>query len=484
MSLGPINRLKAKLPPRLLKVYQTISLGGKRVTAGYGLSLLMLATLSVVSYLNAVRLNASAERIRHLQTALTALNQVTTLLADADYSRRGYYLYRDQAELEVYQSAVAGLEPALNELDQALAAFPAQAQHLAQLKQLTGVHLQLTQQTVEQFQQTTALPSAQNPLIVQVRQNQRQIQQLVQPLRTELDTELQTLSDLSDTGLRKGLRTRIMIEAVGTLFTFLISLLVYLLLCRQKVRRLRAETRGRVLEKANELSDIKLQFFSMVSHEFRTPLSVILGSAQLLESMSPQAEPAQLKSMRRIQSSAQRMTRLLSDVLTIARADAGKLEFQPSSVELQSFCLNLIEDFQAFTEQQQQIQFRQQINRPEFAAYAQLDERLIYSILGNLLSNALKYSPSDCPVEFRLICDQAIIFQIRDQGIGISAADQKQLYEPFSRGQNVATITGTGLGLALVKRCVELHQGEVVLESLEGVGTTVTVTIPQPLHTG
>lgn len=480
MSLGLINRLKAKLPPRLLKVYQTISLGGKRVTAGYGLSLLMLATLSVVSYLNAVRLNASAERIRHLQTALTTLNQVTTLLAEADYSRRGYYLYRDQTELEGYQSAVAGLEPALNELDQALAAFPAQAQHLVQLKQLTGVHLHLTQQSVEQFQQTTVLPSAQNSLIAQVRQNQRQIQQLVQPLRTELETELQTLSDLSDTGLRKGLKTRIRIEAIGTLFTFLISLLVYLLLCRQKVGRLRAETRGRVLAKANELSDIKLQFFSMVSHEFRTPLSVILGSAQLLESMSPQAGPAQLKSLHRIQSSAQRMTRLLSDVLTIARADAGKLEFQPSSVELQSFCLNLIEDFQTFAEQQQ-IQFRQQINRPEFATYAQLDERLIYSILGNLLSNALKYSPPGCPVEFRLICDQAITFQIRDQGIGISEADQKQLYEPFSRGQNVATITGTGLGLALVKRCVELHRGEVVLESLEGVGTTVTVTIPQPL---
>ena len=108
-----------------------------------------------------------------------------------------------------------------------------------------------------------------------------------------------------------------------------------------------------------------------------------------------------------------------------------------------------------------------------------MDEKLLRQILENLLTNALKYSPSGSPIEFTLSYSTAqAVFQIRDQGIGIPEEDRQRLFEAFHRATNVGTIAGTGLGLAIVKKCVDLHKGQIVLESEVGVGTTFTITLP------
>jgi signal transduction histidine kinase len=108
-----------------------------------------------------------------------------------------------------------------------------------------------------------------------------------------------------------------------------------------------------------------------------------------------------------------------------------------------------------------------------------LDEKLLRQILSNLLSNALKYSPDGGKIQFDLIFDQnTVTFRIQDEGIGIPAKDQPQLFDTFYRTSNVGTISGTGLGLAIVKRCVDIHKGEIFVESEEGVGTTFTVNLP------
>ncbi|WP_235526275.1 sensor histidine kinase [Nostoc piscinale] len=111
---------------------------------------------------------------------------------------------------------------------------------------------------------------------------------------------------------------------------------------------------------------------------------------------------------------------------------------------------------------------------------ANIDERLLYSILSNLLLNALKYSNNETAIYLILKSEAALItFQVIDQGIGIPLAEQHKIYEPFYRCQNVENIAGTGLGLAVVKKCVELHQGEIIVESKVGTGTTFTIMIPQ-----
>ncbi|MGA9379636.1 MAG: PAS domain S-box protein [Phormidium sp.] len=231
------------------------------------------------------------------------------------------------------------------------------------------------------------------------------------------------------------------------------------------------------LEREKELSALKVRFFSMASHEFRTPLSTILAAAQLLENSSSQSNQNEkiTRNLNRIQSSVKTMIQLLDDILTINRAETGKLEFKPQFLNLENFCLNLIEEIRLSQGANYQIKF----GSVGECSRAYLDEKLLKSIVSNLLSNAIKYSSQGSNIYFSLECDRHnAILRIRDRGIGISEADQKQLFEPFHRGKNVRNIPGTGLGLVVVKKCVELHGGSITLKSEVGVGTTFTVSLP------
>jgi PAS domain S-box-containing protein len=229
------------------------------------------------------------------------------------------------------------------------------------------------------------------------------------------------------------------------------------------------------LEKEKELSALKTRFFAMASHEFRTPLSTILAAAQLLENCIEEELETEkkLRNLDRIQSSVKNMIQLLDDILTINRAETGKLEFNPKLLDLGIFCLNFVEEMRLSASNQHSISFLYQGDC--FDAY--LDEKLLRSILANLLSNAIKYSPQGGQINFTLNCQQGIAsISIQDQGIGISQEDLKLLFEPFYRGKNVRNIPGTGLGLVVVKKCVELHGGRITANSEIGVGTTFTVT--------
>lgn len=233
------------------------------------------------------------------------------------------------------------------------------------------------------------------------------------------------------------------------------------------------------LEREKELHTLKTRFFSMASHEFRTPLSTALAAAQLLEQSSPlhQAEDPVKRSrnLRRIQDSIKQMVHLLDDILTINRAEAGKLEFDPQPLDLPQFCRQLLEEIQFSTGHQYSLKFI----CSQDSVWVSLDEKLLRSILSNLLSNAIKYSPIGSDVQLRLKVEpQAIIFEISDHGIGISPEDQQKLFEPFQRGQNVGHIPGTGLGLVVTKKCVELQGGTLKVESQLNIGTTLTVVLP------
>jgi PAS domain S-box-containing protein len=240
--------------------------------------------------------------------------------------------------------------------------------------------------------------------------------------------------------------------------------------------RKRAEEVQRNLEKELELNELKIRFFSMVSHEFRTPLSTILISAQLLENSNKEwSEEKKLKNLHRIQSSAKTMTQLLTDILTLTRAEAGKLEFRPQPLDLEEFCFSLLEEIKFSTRAEKDILFVSQCSQ----RIAWMDERMLRSIVTNLVDNAIKYSPDDSKIYFTLSDKSGqAIFQIQDQGIGISQEEEEQLYQAFQRGENVGDVTGTGLGLAVVKKCVELHGGSIKLESQVGVGSSFTVRIP------
>ncbi|HIK10554.1 MAG TPA: response regulator [Oscillatoriaceae cyanobacterium M33_DOE_052] len=243
------------------------------------------------------------------------------------------------------------------------------------------------------------------------------------------------------------------------------------------IKRNQAEATMRVsLKKEQELTELKSRFMTMAAHDFRTPLTTIQTSTELLQNYGHKW-PEEKKHLHynRIKNAITMMTKLLDDVLFVGKEEAGKLEFNPQPLDLQSFCGEIIEEIQQSDRDSHPILF-------EFSGDCQtatMDEQLLRQILTNLLSNAMKYSPPGSPVRFQLQCqDQQARFQIQDSGIGISAEDQQRLFEPFYRAKNVGNISGTGLGLAIVKKCTEVHHGTLIVHSEIGTGTTFTVVLP------
>ncbi len=243
------------------------------------------------------------------------------------------------------------------------------------------------------------------------------------------------------------------------------------------LRRRIAEAAIRVaLKKEKELSELRSRFWSMVAHEFRTPMTAILSSAQLLEHHGQNlSEMKRREYLYLIQESVKSMDYLLNNVLAVGKADGGNLEFNPSPVDLEQFCRELVEEMQFSADPKHEIIFLSQDPCTE----ASLDQKLLWHILSNLLSNALKYSPEGGKVYLELSCPNGkAILQVKDTGIGIPSTAQERLFEPFMRAENVGNIPGTGLGLTMVKKCLDLHGGQITVESVVGVGTTFTITLP------
>lgn len=233
------------------------------------------------------------------------------------------------------------------------------------------------------------------------------------------------------------------------------------------------------LKEERELSELKSRFVSMVSHELRTPLTVLRTSLELLERYGHVApEEKREKYFQRSRAAITTMNQLIEDVLVSAKAEAGRLEFRPSWIDLKSFCRDVVEEMRMSIGASHRIV----LNCYGSCELVYLDPKLLRSILSNLISNAVKYSLADGVVEFDLSCfDQVATFEIRDYGIGIPDEDQPRLFRLFHRASNVNAIRGTGLGLAIVYQCVLQHQGEIYFTSCEGVGTSFVVKLPLTL---
>ncbi len=243
------------------------------------------------------------------------------------------------------------------------------------------------------------------------------------------------------------------------------------------------------LQKEKEMSELKSRFVSMVSHEFRNPLSTILNSTELLANHSQEiTENKKEEYLYHIQNAVKNLNQLLSDVLLVGKAEVHQTQLNPAPLDIEKFCQDLVAEIKLIATEEHQIIFKAQgccTQQKEDSApttdvsLLRLDEKLLRHILTNLLSNAIKYSPQGGEIRFDLFCLQGeAIFRIQDKGIGIPEIEQDNLFTSFQRASNVGQIPGHGLGLSIVKQYVELHQGEISLISKEGVGTTFIVTIP------
>lgn len=228
--------------------------------------------------------------------------------------------------------------------------------------------------------------------------------------------------------------------------------------------------RASKLRSALEAEQLKNQFVSTVSHEFRTPLSVILSGAELLEAHAASlSETRRLELLTQIKTSTTRMNDMVEQVLLLGRIESGTVTANPQPVDVAAFCREVVEEVQLAT------QGRCEIETKLFAGTKALDATLMRSVLVNLITNAVKYSKPGSTV---LIDANASTITISDKGIGIPVEDQSMLGEPFHRASNVGEVSGTGLGLTVVRRCLALCGGTLAISSEEGQGTQVVITLP------
>jgi PAS domain S-box-containing protein len=230
------------------------------------------------------------------------------------------------------------------------------------------------------------------------------------------------------------------------------------------------------LEKEKELNALKSRFVSMASHEFRTPLSTILSSVDLIGRYNDGPHKANVeRHVVKVRSKVRELTAMLNDLLSLEKLEQGQVQCIPEDLDLVDLCIELLEELRDLAKPGQEIRFDH--HGAERRLYQ--DPRMLANVLRNLLTNAMKYSPEDRPIVLRTSIegDQAVV-QVIDQGIGIPAEDQPHLFQRFFRAGNAVTIQGTGLGLNIVRRYVDLMGGSITFESRLNEGTTFTIQLP------
>ena len=229
----------------------------------------------------------------------------------------------------------------------------------------------------------------------------------------------------------------------------------------------------KALSKEKELSDLKTRFVSMASHEFRTPLSTILSSASLVAKYTLSEEQDKRdKHIQRIRSAVSNLTDILNEFLSIGKLEEGKVQVNLSDFNLKEQVQLVCNEMHSLLRPGQSIRIRH--TGPETA---RLDLSLLRNVVINLVSNAIKFSPEGGMVDVETeTCPEQVVISVRDYGIGISEEDRKHLFERFFRGKNAVNIQGTGLGLHIVSKYVELMDGEISMESALDEGTTFKIT--------
>lgn len=248
------------------------------------------------------------------------------------------------------------------------------------------------------------------------------------------------------------------------------------LLQKEIDERIKAENEAKIaLAKERDLNELKSRFVSMASHEFRTPLSSILSSVNLIQRYIENDKPESTKKhIERIRGSVKNLTDILNDFLSLGRLEEGKINIDLEMIDLREFIYSYAEEMEGILKSGQyyDIKISDQIS-------VETDIRILKNVLANLISNASKYSPENSKVEIEAKRSNGELkLSIRDFGMGIPNDEQKHLFERFFRAKNAVNIQGTGLGLNIVKKYVELLGGEISFESELGKGTVFSLHFP------
>jgi signal transduction histidine kinase len=235
------------------------------------------------------------------------------------------------------------------------------------------------------------------------------------------------------------------------------------------------------LEKEKEVNDLKSRFVSMASHEFRTPLSTVLSSISLLAKYNTtEDQPKRDKHIDRIKSSVKTLTDILNEFLSLGKIEEGKVEVRPALFDISEFINGITNEMNVLLKAGQEINYEHSGNTSTYT-----DNSLLKHVLINLISNAIKFSPENARIMISCKVDnENTTIKITDQGMGIPIADQVHLFERFFRATNATNIQGTGLGLHIVGRYIEILEGSISYESQLEKGSTFKIVLPSSLNNG
>lgn len=448
------------------------SFGEKAIALILAIILVLVSLVSFVSHKNTTELINSYNKVQKTYELLHSLSNFFAQMTVAESGRRGYIFSGDKKELERYKTARVEMRLHLSKVDDQLTESSQLQKFSHELNDLVNQRLTLLSQSINIYYQNSGAFQAQSSITQRSVQIREKIIDILAKIKNEEQRQLNIYLEQS----RLRINQRVFIEQLAIFLSFLMILIASFIFYQERFRRQQVLILRQALAQEREITELKHNLFSMISHEFRTPLTVILASSELLaESLQPSPSPKQLKNLSRLQISAKLMNHMLTDILTLTRAEVGKLEFKPDWIDLEEFCLNLLEDIESFSVVKPNFKFLiQGCSKKVF-----LDEKILYSILSNLLLNAIKYSPKNTQIDLFINREKNdVILLIKDKGIGILPEELEKVFQPFSRGENVDNIPGTGLGLAVVKKCLEIHGGKISLESELGKGTTFLVAIP------
>jgi len=236
------------------------------------------------------------------------------------------------------------------------------------------------------------------------------------------------------------------------------------------------EKLSKALAKEKEISHFKSNIIKVINHEFRTPLTIIFASVEILERALDKLKKEQQENIfKRIQEAVRQLKFLFEEVLFFEQENIETVDFDREYIDLVDFARGIVEEFNSNNKIDREIQFASEGHFKKF----KWNQKILRQILANLLSNSVKFSRENSTIEFTIIGDdREVQFIIKDSGIGIPKSDRERLFESFYRGDNIGNIGGTGLGLSIVKKCVDLYRGTIEFNSEIDVGTVFKVTLP------
>jgi PAS domain S-box-containing protein len=243
-----------------------------------------------------------------------------------------------------------------------------------------------------------------------------------------------------------------------------------------EVRKKAEEDARKALEKERELNELKSKFVSIASHEFRTPLSTIMSSASLVSQYLQKGDMEKIdKHTARIKSNVNHLTAILNDFLSLGKLEEGRVEITEEAISISEFLHEVQEELKSGLKPGQKIV----VYAPGEQRPVKVDPRILRNILFNLISNASKYSEENRNIYLTSsFTDNSLRIAVKDEGIGIPEDDKRHMFDRFFRASNAINIQGTGLGLNIVKRYIDLLNGNIEFESEYGKGSTFTIEIP------